>query len=321
MLEVTIKNSEANQKVFKIVKKYLNNAPLSLIYKIFRKKDVKVNGKRVNEDYILKENDFLQIYVPNDFQNISSKNEVTPTKITFSTLYEDENLLAVFKPQGLLVVEDDKEKVNTLANQILVYLKNKNEYSSDTMGFTPAPVHRIDRNTSGIVLIAKNMITSQTLTKMFKDRTNIVKSYLALVKGTLNQKGCIDKNLIKDESKSLVRVCKSTEGMKAITLYERIEEINNYTLLSLTIKTGRTHQIRVHMSSIDHPLIGDAKYGDFELNKLFKKKYNWQNQFLHASEISFEGIEGYLSYLNKIKISCPLPQENINLLSKLRSEI
>lgn len=320
MLEFTIGHSEANQKVFKFLKKYLNNAPLSLIYKTFRKKDVKVNGKRVNEDYILKENDYLQVYLPKDFQNLSKKMEINPIEITFKVLYEDENLLAVYKPQGLLVIEDQNEKINTLANQVLVYLTKKNEYSSERLGFTPAPVHRIDRNTSGIVLIAKTMLASQELTKMFKERTNIIKSYKALVKGKIQGKGVIDKNLIKDENKSLVKVCKSNEGLKAITLYESLEIINDYSLISLTIKTGRTHQIRVHMSSINHPLIGDAKYGDFELNKLFKKKYHWENQFLHASEVSFEDIEGPLSYLNSVKIICPLPHENINLLNILRSE-
>ncbi len=321
MLEVTIGNNEANQKVFKYLKKYLDNAPLSLIYKTFRKKDVKVNGKRVNEDYILQENDFLQVYLPKDFEIINKKKELTSTNITFSVLYEDQNILAVYKPQGLLVVEDEKEKVNTLANQVLVYLQNRNEYSIFEKGFTPAPVHRIDRNTSGIVLIAKNILTSQELTKMFKERTNIIKSYIALVKGNLRGHGIIDKNLIKDEKNSIVKVCSLNQGMKAITLYEEIECINNYTLLNLTLKTGRTHQIRVHLSSINHPLVGDAKYGDFELNRFFRKKYHWKNQFLHASEISFEDIEGYLSYLNSVKIKCPLPHENINLLNILRSEI
>ena len=320
MLEITITHSEANQKVFKFVKKYLNNAPLSLIYKVFRKKNVKVNGKRVNEDYILKESDFIQIYLPKDFGNLSETKEIKPTNITFNVLYEDENILAVYKPQGLLVVEDQNEKVNTLSNQILVYLQSKNEYSPLNKGFTPAPVHRIDRNTSGIVLIAKNMLASQELTRMFKERTNIVKSYQALVKGTINKEGVINKNLIKDENNSLVKVCSPNEGMKAITIYKPIEVINDYTLLSLVIKTGRTHQIRVHMSSIGHPLIGDAKYGDFELNRLFKKKYHWENQFLHAYEVSFEDVEGPLSYLNNIKIKSSLPHENINLINKLRSE-
>ena len=105
-----------------------------------------------------KENDYVQIYVPNDFTNISETKELKETKITFEVLYEDENLLAVYKPQGLLVVEDENESTNTLSNQVLVYLANKNEYSIETKGFTPAPVHRIDRNTSGIVLIAKNML-------------------------------------------------------------------------------------------------------------------------------------------------------------------
>ena len=130
--------------------------------------------------------------LPKDFDNLSEMKEIKPTNITFNVLYEDENVLAVYKPQGLLVVEDQNEKVNTLSNQILVYLQNKNEYSPLNKGFTPAPVHRIDRNTSGIVLIAKNMLASQELTKMFKERTNIVKSYLALVKGILKGKGDIE---------------------------------------------------------------------------------------------------------------------------------
>ena len=320
MIEIKITSNDQNKRIDKFVKKYLSKAPDSFIYKLFRKKDVKVNGKRVNEDYILQENDHLQIYVPKDFDVSNPKDDLIDTEITFKVLYEDENLLAVYKPQGLLVVEDKNEKVKTLANQVLVYLNNKNEYSIENVGFTPAPVHRIDRNTSGIVLIAKNMLACQELTKMFKDRTNIVKSYVALVKGKIVDKGVINKNLIKDGDNSLVRVCSEKEGLTAITLYEPIEVINDYTLVSLKIKTGRTHQIRVHLSSIGHPLVGDSKYGDFSLNKLFKKNYKWENQFLHANMISFEDIKGHLSYLNSVKIECPLPHENINLLKKLRSE-
>ena len=121
MKEIKINSNQENQTIFKFVKKYLSSAPLSFIEKVFRKKDVKVNGKRVNEDYILKESDFIQIYLPKDFGNLSETKEIKPTNITFNVLYEDENILAVYKPQGLLVVEDQNEKVNTLSNQILVY--------------------------------------------------------------------------------------------------------------------------------------------------------------------------------------------------------
>lgn len=131
----------------------------------------------------------------------------------------------------------------------------------------------------------------------------------------------INKKLIKDSDKSIVKTTNSNEGLKALTIYKVKENIGDYTLLSLQIKTGRTHQIRVHLSSINHPIIGDAKYGDFELNKSFKNRFKWENQFLHANKISFEGIEGCLSYLNDIDIECPLPHENILLLDKLRSEI
>lgn len=321
MKEYKVSRQEANQRIDKFIKKYLPNVPLSLIYKVFRKKDVKINGKRTNNiQYIIKEDDLIQIYLP---LNIEFEDEqmVENIPITFDVVYEDEHLLVCNKPVGLLVVEDNNEKNNTLATQVISYLIKKGEYDPAKKGFIPAPVHRIDRNTSGLVLVGKDLPSVQALTSLFKNHSQIQKEYVALVFGKVKQAGTITSSLIKDEKTSLVRIAKNGEkGLTAITKYKPIQEYKNSTLISVEIETGRTHQIRVHMSSIGYPLVGDAKYGDFASNKIIKQDYGWQFQFLHAHRIKLSGLEGDLSYLNNKIFEAPLPHENKKLLEKLRTK-
>ena len=322
MKEYNVSKQESNQRIDKFIKKCLPNAPLSLIYKVFRKKDVKVNGKRINNiQYIINEGDHIQIYLPDNalFENNETIDNVP---VTFDVIYEDEHLLVCNKPVGLLVVEDEKEKVNTLANQVISYLSSKGEYDPQIQkGFTPAPVHRIDRNTSGLVLVGKDLQTIQEFTQLFRNHDNLEKEYLALVFGKVLKEGVINSSLIKDEKTSLVRVAKHNEnGLSALTKYKPLNYYNNSTLLSVKIKTGRTHQIRVHMSSVGFPLVGDAKYGDFNANKIVKQKYGWQFQFLHAHRLKLNGLKGELSYLNNKIFEAPLPLENKKLLEKLRKK-
>ncbi len=318
MQEYKVSEQEENQRIDKYIKKYHPNIPLSLIYKIFRKKDVKVNGKRTNNiQYIIKKDDLIQIYFPLNIE-IEKEKKIKNIPITFDIIYEDENILVCNKPVGLLVVEDSSEKNNTLANQVISYLEKNGEYDPMKKGFVPAPIHRIDRNTSGLVLVGKNLSSVQTLTALFKNHNQIQKEYLALVFGKVKKEGSITSALIKNENTSLVRIAKANEkGLTAITKYKPIQEYENTTLLSIKIETGRTHQIRVHMSSIGFPLVGDAKYGDFIGNKIIKQNYGWQFQFLHAHKIRLTGLNGELSYLNDKVFEAPLPFENKKLLEKL----
>ena len=258
MKEVTISKSEQNQRVDKYLKKYLKNAPLSFIYKLLRKKDVKVNGKRIKEDYILQENDFMQIYIRDeDYDNFMNNRTFTNYKIEFKVVYEDENILIVNKPVGLEVQEDDK---NNLTSQVLRYLKNKGEYDEvQNIGFKPAPAHRLDRNTSGLVIYGKNMLALQELNECFKTRKGIEKYYLALVFGETKNSETLAFPLLKEENKSLVRVDFS-KGQQARTEYKKVWSNSEVSLLEVHLLTGRTHQIRVHMSYIGHPLVGDEKY-------------------------------------------------------------
>lgn len=322
MQEYTITRLDSGQRIDKFIKKCLPNAPLSLIYKVFRKKDVKVNGKRTNNiQYILKENDYIQIYMPLNTE-FEKENDYKIINKTFEIVYEDEHLLVCNKPVGLLVVEDENEKVNTLANQVISYLVQKGEYDPNIhKGFTPAPVHRIDRNTSGIVLVGKDLMTIQALALLFKEHQNIEKEYLALVFGKVKKEESINLPLIKDANNSLVRVAKKGEnGLSAFTSYKLIKQYNEMSLVSVLITTGRTHQIRVHMASVGHPLVGDAKYGNFIANKKVKEDYGWQFQFLHAHKLKLNGLEGKLAYLNNKKFEAPLPQENKKFLEKIENK-
>lgn len=317
MKKILITSKESNQRVDKYVKKYLNLAPLSFIYKLFRKKDVKINGHWVKENYILKEGEELTIFVTDEqIKEFNKEKEIEKVNLTHEIVFEDENILIVNKPRGLLTHGDEGEKKFTLANEVINYLYFKGEYSPSLKGFAPAPAHRLDRNTSGLVVFAKNLTALQELEELFKDKEEIQKEYQALVVGHLTSKQTIDAPLLKDTKTGLVRISKL--GKSAVTVVSPIKFIKDFTLVNVTILTGRTHQIRVHLASINHPVVGDSKYGDFKVNKQVKELYGFENQFLHAYRLSFGKLTGKLSYLSGKKFEAILPIEQTRLLEKLR---
>ena len=321
MLVREVKKEEAHQSLEKYVKKVLMNAPLSFIYKLFRKKDIKVNGHWQNAKYVLKEGDVVSFYVKDEqYQefmssspSIKGNNQLEPYIV-----YEDNNILLINKPRGLLVQPDEKNNSNCLSNMVLSYLIYKNEYDSNEVAFTPGPAHRIDRNTSGLVIFGKNIASLQELYSLFHEKTNLGKHYITLVKGEIYEDGEVNAPLKKDSENNIVKVASLKSGGKpAISKYRVLENYEGYTLLDVVILTGRTHQIRVHMSYINHPVIGDNKYGDFETNRFFKTNYHFANQFLHAYELDFGDLKEPLSYLSHKKFIAPLLEEYKSLLSYL----
>ena len=317
MKKILITNKESNQRVDKYVKKYLNLAPLSFIYKLFRKKDVKINGHWVKENYILKEGEELTIFVTDEqVSEFNKEKEIEKVNLTHEIVFEDENILIVNKPRGLLTHGDEGEKKFTLANEVINYLYFKGEYSPSMKGFVPAPAHRLDRNTSGLVVFAKNLLSLQELEELFKEKEEIQKEYQALVVGHLTSKQTIDAPLLKDTKTGLVRISKL--GKSAVTIVSPIKFIKDFTLVNVTILTGRTHQIRVHLASINHPVVGDSKYGDFKVNKQVKELYGFENQFLTAYKLTFKNLKGHLSYLSGRSFECSLPKEEIKLLEVIK---
>ena len=318
MKKITISSKEANQRVDKYLKKYLNEAPLSFIYKLFRKKDVKINGHWVKENYILNEGEELTIYVTDSqLEEFNKPREIEKVTLNHQIVYEDENILIVNKPRGLLVHGDEGEKKLTLANQVINYLYFKGEYDPKVdHAFIPAPAHRLDRNTSGLVCFAKNLPSLQELEELFKEKEEITKEYKALVVGKFEGTKHIDAPLLKDQKTGLVRISK--QGKNAETIVKFAENHGDFTLVNVQILTGRTHQIRVHLASIGYPVVGDAKYGDFKANKDVREKYKFENQFLTAYKLSFGQLKGHLSYLSGKSFEVKLPDDEQKLLEKLR---
>ena len=294
MKKLKITENDANQRIDKYIKKLLVNAPTNFIYKMFRKKDIKVNGKKANEKYILKNNDVVEMFLYEDkFKEFTATKDIYNVKKTFKVLYEDNHVLIVYKPAGLLVHED----------------KNELDLSRENT-FMPGPVHRLDRNTSGIVIFGKTLAALQVLNEMIKQRHCIEKSYLTICKGKVNQKRNLKGYIVKLDDQAQVKlVSKDYPGALTMeTIVKPVKYNNDYSKVEVTLITGRMHQIRVHLSSIDHPIIGDRKYGDFELNKFVKKEFGLNHQLLHAYKIRFVKSFGILAYLQDKEIVCPVPK-------------
>lgn len=317
MKEYVVRSSEEGQTLEKYVRKVLDQVPLSFIYRLFRKKDVRVNNHREDRKFIVHQNDVVSIYISDEKYDefISEENVVKPNnELEQYIIYEDENILLVNKPRGLLV-QKDRKNVKALDDMVLSYLSYKGEYDPNNKAFTPGPSHRLDRNTAGIVIFGKNILTLQYLMSIMQDKSKIEKRYTALVLGNIYKPGKVDAPLKKESDKSLVKIAPIKDGGKeAITLYEPIKNYGDYCLLSLTLLTGRTHQIRVHMASINHPVIGDNKYGDFAINKVFKEKYHFTNQFLMASSVTFHNLEYPLDYLSEKKFKVDLDNDMFQIL-------
>ena len=261
MISFIIKKEEEGQTLEKFVKKVLSEAPLSFIYKLFRKKDVKVNGHWQDKKYFISSGEEVSIYIT-DSQLDEFKRQVESKQVEDISnwiIYEDENVLLINKPRGVLV-QKNSEDSNALDEMVISYLINKGEYNPNkNLGYKPAPAHRLDRNTAGIVVFGKNIATLRYLSEALNDKSVVSKRYLALVKGEIDKDGEINAPLLKNSKSQRVSV--SNEGKPSITRYKVVETFKGYTLLEVELLTGRTHQIRVHMNYIGHPVEGDPLYG------------------------------------------------------------
>lgn len=303
MKSFEIKANDAGQRLDKFIRKGMPNLPQSLMYKYIRKKRIKVNNKRAEISTILQVGDVVDMYINDEFfAKPETRYDFTGAPSRLDILYEDENIMLLDKKAGLLCHPDDREYVDTLITRIKKYLYEKGEYKPDEENsFTPALVNRIDRNTGGIVIAAKNAESLRIMNAQMKQRTNLKKFYLCVCHGIMERdSGLLEGYLLKDEKKNTVKILKHPcDGAKEIrTKYEVLgrDYDKQLSLVEVELMTGRTHQIRAHFASIGHPLLGDGKYGTNKLNKDFG--YRKQCLYSYKLVFMFDESAGILSYLH-----------------------
>lgn len=300
MRSITVKKNDAGQRLDKFLTKSVKGLPMSLMYKFIRTKKIKVGGKRTDGKYMLSEGDVIDLYIKDEFFESpeNDKSALTHIEPKIDVVYEDENIILVNKRPGVVVHEDKDAKDNTLIMHIQAYLYKKGEYDPlSEQSFAPALCNRIDRNTGGIVVAAKNAAALREMNVKIKNN-EISKFYLCAVKGIMPKKSdTLTGYLIKDNASNTVTVYdrKVKNAKNIITKYRVLAEKNGNSLLEVELVTGRTHQIRAHMAHIGHPLLGDGKYG---VNRDEKKDgYKYQALYAYRIRFDFADDSGSIGYL------------------------
>ncbi len=300
MKSFTITKNDATLRLDKFIVKVCPTLPQGLMYKYIRTKRIKVNGKRAEISTRLQIGDLVEAYINDEFfVEIAPKYDFLSSPARLNIVYEDENILLADKEQGLLVHPDKNEYRDTLIGRIQHYLYDKGEYDpKNENSFKPALANRIDRNTGGIVIAAKNAEALRVLCDKIKSR-EIDKRYLAVIHGVPKQKsqtleGYLEKN--QDKNKVFLSGKKTDNNLTIKTKYNVIASKNNLSLIEVHLITGRTHQIRAHMASIGHALLGDGKYGKLQNDK--KLGFNKQALYSYKLTFDFNTDGGILQYLN-----------------------
>ncbi len=300
---ITVHKQEEGQRLVKLLGAYLKEAPNSFFYKMLRKKNITLNGKKADGTEKLKCGDEIRLFLSDEtYEKFAGK--VQPKEkfpmAKLNIVYEDSNVIFINKPAGMLSQKSVPSDVS-LNEYLLGYLEKSGQWKQEeSKAFRPSVCNRLDRNTSGLVICGKSMAGLQQMAALLKDRS-LHKYYLCLVKGVMTESQHLEGYLLKDENSNQVKIFqKETEGAAhIITEYEPLYTEGETTLLKVTLVTGKSHQIRAHLSSIGHPIIGDPKYGERKVNAFFRETHGIKNQMLHAWKLTFPELAEPLDNLSE----------------------
>ena len=317
MQEIIVGANEAGQRFDKLLAKYLNQAPKSFIYKMLRKKNIVLNGKKATGNEKLVQGDSVKLFLADETIDKFSKTEKVHATGTLDVVYEDEHVLMINKPVGMLSQKAEAGDVS-LVEHIIFYMIHSGQLAeAELRSFKPGICNRLDRNTSGLVVAGKTLVGLQQMGELFKQRS-LKKYYRCLVNGKVSEGKYVKGYLTKDQRTNKVCIIASQQedALPIETEYRPIAYGDTCTLLEVHLITGRTHQIRAHLASEGHPIIGDYKYGNVTLNDRYKKQYGLQSQLLHAYRLEMPELTGELNSLGDQTFTAELPELFTHILEE-----
>ena len=321
MKEIVITPPEEGQRLDRVLQRYLSRASSGFIYKRLRKKNITLNGKKASGSEKLSAGDVICLFFADE--TLSKFTEPAGSGYPVRKLdivYEDDNILLINKPAGMLTQKAEPSDVS-LNEYAIGYLIDRGVITRDSLSvIKPSVCNRLDRNTSGIVAVGKSAAGLRGLSAMFRERT-VHKYYRTLVVGALTQEAEIEGFLYKDEKTNTVTVRPVSGSMKETPAGQFIKTRyvpvarrkdadmrHELTLLEVELITGRSHQIRAHLASIGHPVVGDPKYGSSRRNDYFRREYGLKGQLLHSGRLVIPQLEGELAYLSGREFTAPVPK-------------
>jgi 23S rRNA pseudouridine955/2504/2580 synthase len=307
VLTITVSEDAAGQRLDKLVRKALRDVPLSHVYKMFRTRKIRVNGGRGKAEQLVAAGD--TIVIRGDEERLLARPEPSGAgapggAVTFGVLHEDADVLAVDKPAGLAAHPGTGITGATLVEMARAHLGTPGDLPPTE--FRPSPAHRLDRDTSGVVLVAKSRKAMVRLTEIFTDGEEVKKTYLALVKGKMpREAGTIDLPLSEHEQTARSKSARGVNMQEALTRWKVVSSMKDASLLAVSIETGRTHQIRRHLEAVGHPVLGDKRYGDFPANRAARQRWGLRRMFLHAWKLALP----HPTTGAPLRLEAPLPGE------------
>lgn len=319
MQQIKIGENEAGQRMDKFLHKFMPLAPASFFYKMLRKKNITLNGKRAEGKEKLSLGDVISLYLADETisgfrekgRYVKEYEEAYRRLKDVQVIYEDEHVLIMNKPAGILSQKAGQEDLS-LNEWMIGYLLAKGTLDAAQLStYRPSVCNRLDRNTRGLVIGAKSLAGSQEMNRLISSR-KIRKYYRMLVKGTVEKEETLEGLLVKNESNNTVHLTTGEGGEKGDYIKTRYYPLKRYadrTLVEAELITGKSHQIRIHMASAGHPLLGDYKYGDRKWNDKYKRQYGINSQLLYACRLEFPEMSSSFEKLSLKQVEIPYPEE------------